>query len=258
LHWITAPNKTAVVMWVEGASVESGEDGEPPSAAAPALDLVMAEVKPLAASLLVVGPDGTVRCRDARASLLTGDARRELDNWHRHVGARAPLAADAVNRLGRPVVSFADLGEERDILMNDPILLAAYRRIGAIDDLRLMIRDAGRLVAMIAVWRPLHSMPWTAEARRRLESVQPLVEMAWLAAPRPGPELGLLPGADLTPRQREVAALLAGGATNPEVARALGISRNTAKTHARAVLTKLGAGSRRELLLALRGPAATP
>jgi DNA-binding NarL/FixJ family response regulator len=55
-----------------------------------------------------------------------------------------------------------------------------------------------------------------------------------------------------------VAALLAGGATNPEVARALGISHNTAKTHARAVLSKLGAGSRRDVPLALRSPAAAP
>jgi DNA-binding CsgD family transcriptional regulator len=245
-------------MWSEAASVESQEGGGPLSAAAPALDLVVAEVKPLAVSLLVIGPDGAVRCRDARAPGLVGDARRELDNWHRQLGDRAPLAATAVIGLDRPVVSFADVGEERGVLMNDPILLVAYRRIGAIDDIRLLVRDAGRLVAMIAVWRPLHSMPWTAEARRRLEALQPLVEMAWPAAPRPSPELGRLPGAGLTPRQREVAALLAGGATNPEVARALGISRNTAKTHARAVLSKLGAGSRRELLLTLRGPAATP
>jgi DNA-binding CsgD family transcriptional regulator len=42
------------------------------------------------------------------------------------------------------------------------------------------------------------------------------------------------------------------------VARALGISHNTAKTHVRAVLTKLGAGSKRDLLLALRSPSAVP
>jgi DNA-binding CsgD family transcriptional regulator len=144
--------------------------------------------------------------------------------------------------------------------MNDAMLLAAYRRIGAIDDTRMLIRDGDRLVAMIAIWRPLQSMPWTAAARRRLETLQPLIEMAWLAAPRssPPPPLRLLPGAGLTPRQHEVAALLAGGATNPEVARALGISHNTAKTHVRAVLTKVGAGSKRDLLLALRSPSAAP
>jgi DNA-binding CsgD family transcriptional regulator len=253
-------------MSVEATSVEVSDggyslwDGEQPlDAVAPALDLMVAELEPLAVSLLIVGPDGSVRCRDARASRLAGDARRELDNWHRQVGARAPLAAAAVVRLDRRVVSFADLGGAPGIVLNDAVLLAAYRRIGAIDDIRMLIRDGDRLVAMIAIWRPLNSTPWTAEARRRLATLQPLIEMAWPAVPRSSPPpLRLQPGTGLTPRQREVASLLAGGATNPEVARALGISHNTAKTHVRAVLTKLGADSKRDLLLALRSPSAVP
>jgi DNA-binding CsgD family transcriptional regulator len=247
-------------MSVGAVSGEFREDEHTLTAAAPALDLVVAELKPLAVSLLVIGADGAVRCRAARAAGLVGDACREVANWHRRVGARAPLTATAVAALGRPVVSFDDVGDARRVLIEDEVLLAAYRRIGAIDDTRMLIRDGGRLVAMIAVWRPLQSLPWTEEARRRLQTVQPLIEMAWLAAPslRPSAASVPMPDAGLTPRQLEVAALLAGGATNPEVARALGISHNTAKTHARAVLTKLGAGSRRDLMLSLRSPAPVP
>jgi len=51
----------------------------------------------------------------------------------------------------------------------------------------------------------------------------------------------------LTPREREVAQLLARGATNEEIARALWISRYTVKDHVKAVYAKLGVGSRAEL-----------
>jgi DNA-binding CsgD family transcriptional regulator len=52
---------------------------------------------------------------------------------------------------------------------------------------------------------------------------------------------------DLTPREREVAQLLARGASNEEIARALWISRHTVKDHAKAVYAKLGVASRAEL-----------
>lgn len=51
-------------------------------------------------------------------------------------------------------------------------------------------------------------------------------------------------GAGLTPREREVLALLAAGASNKVIARRLGMSFHTAKAHVAAVLHKLGAASR--------------
>jgi two-component system nitrate/nitrite response regulator NarL len=53
-----------------------------------------------------------------------------------------------------------------------------------------------------------------------------------------------LPAGGLTPREREVLALLADGASNKVIARRLGLSFHTAKAHVAAVLQKLGAGSR--------------
>jgi DNA-binding CsgD family transcriptional regulator len=52
--------------------------------------------------------------------------------------------------------------------------------------------------------------------------------------------------AELTPRQREVLSLIAGGKTNPEIAEALGISLDGAKFHVREILGKLEVDSREE------------
>ena len=53
-------------------------------------------------------------------------------------------------------------------------------------------------------------------------------------------------GAGLTPRQAEVLAVLATGATNPEIADELFISRRTVENHVAHVLRRLGADNRDE------------
>jgi DNA-binding CsgD family transcriptional regulator len=50
----------------------------------------------------------------------------------------------------------------------------------------------------------------------------------------------------LTDREIRVLNLLAEGLTNPEIARRLGISRNTVKFHVSSIIAKLGAASRTE------------
>ena len=52
---------------------------------------------------------------------------------------------------------------------------------------------------------------------------------------------------DLTARQQDVAALVARGLTNKQIAQRLGISRFTAETHVRNILDRLGAASRSEI-----------
>lgn len=59
-------------------------------------------------------------------------------------------------------------------------------------------------------------------------------------APATGPEVNI----DLTPRELEVLALLAEGASNKQIARRLGISIHTAKYHVASLLEKLDAVSR--------------
>jgi DNA-binding NarL/FixJ family response regulator len=55
--------------------------------------------------------------------------------------------------------------------------------------------------------------------------------------------------ADLTPREREVMALVAGGLSNEEIAERLVITHATAKTHVSRILLKVGARDRAQLVV---------
>jgi DNA-binding CsgD family transcriptional regulator len=58
----------------------------------------------------------------------------------------------------------------------------------------------------------------------------------------------LVDSIELSPREREVLALLVGGSRNQEIADSLGISENTVKFHVSNLLHKAGARSRAELV----------
>jgi DNA-binding NarL/FixJ family response regulator len=73
-------------------------------------------------------------------------------------------------------------------------------------------------------------------------------------APGPGPHSR----DDLTAREREVLDLLAGGASNRHIARALGISLKTVQNHVSRILDKLQATDRTQAALRARGLAMPP
>jgi DNA-binding CsgD family transcriptional regulator len=93
------------------------------------------------------------------------------------------------------------------------------------------------------------------EAREHAEAAARLLERwpGWRKAENEAllRRLGAGPEADgpeaLTPREREVAALLTGGLSNSELARRLYISPKTASVHVSNILTKMGMSSRAEI-----------
>jgi NarL family two-component system response regulator LiaR len=88
-----------------------------------------------------------------------------------------------------------------------------------------------------------------AEAIRAAHAGQatlaPEATQALIKAARAGRE-GPVPGHDLTPREREVLALLVEGKTNNEIAEGLTISPATAAAHVSNILSKLGVSNRSE------------
>jgi NarL family two-component system response regulator LiaR len=73
-------------------------------------------------------------------------------------------------------------------------------------------------------------------------TIAPAAAQALAEAVRPSRTLGY----DLTPREREVLALLVEGLTNKEIAARLTVSAGTAKLHVSNILSKLGVSNRTE------------
>ena len=74
---------------------------------------------------------------------------------------------------------------------------------------------------------------------------------ALLPIDEPSPPIVPLAGGDtLTPRQREIAVMLAAGKSNKEIARQLNVFEGTVKLHVKRILRKLGVRNRTEAVLA--------
>lgn len=94
------------------------------------------------------------------------------------------------------------------------------------------------LAEITAVHNSGHDVRLTTAADRTVATI----------TPRPGASL-----AGLTPRERQVAAVMAAGYTNRQIAVALEITLATVKDHVHSILTKTGVETRSQLIAAWYG-----
>jgi predicted ATPase/DNA-binding CsgD family transcriptional regulator len=102
-----------------------------------------------------------------------------------------------------------------------------------------LLADEESLVEALEIARRLGADPLTRRVAGRMRDLGLRVPQGPRVATRANP-------AGLTPRQLQVLALLAEGLTNAEIAERLVVSQRTAEHHVAAVLSKLGATTRRE------------
>jgi DNA-binding CsgD family transcriptional regulator/tetratricopeptide (TPR) repeat protein len=155
----------------------------------------------------------------------------ELAFWLWRAGALTEAPAEAAEPYARAIA-----GDARGAAAAWSALGFAYEAADALSD---SDDDAARLEAL-AVLDRFGAVRAAAHLRRRLRHAG----MRRIPrGPRPASRGG--PGG-LTPRQVEVLGLVAGGATNAEIATRLVISPKTVDHHVSSVLAKLGVTSRRE------------
>ncbi|ALJ22347.1 response regulator [Microbacterium sp. No. 7] len=169
----------------------------------------------------------------------TGDAREALRDLH-SLGADEGVDV-LLTDLMMPTLSGFDLIQQLTSLPHPPrvIVLSAY---GDTDRVRRALElDAAGYVMKSA--RPDSILEAIRAAAQGRQYVDPELAIQ-LAQTAVDPEVQAL-----TPREREVVALVARGRSNLDIARELFISERTARTHVSHILGKLGFESRVQLAL---------
>lgn len=153
-------------------------------------------------------------------------------------------AGDAPERLS------AELGAAR---RRWPAAMLAVLTDAAVAVSLAALRAGARLV--LPSEAGLHSVVAAIRLARASLAVMPVAALGVLEYPDPsrdGPAESPSLRADqlvrLTPRQRDVIAVLATGLSNKAIARRLGISESTVKVHIRAIMATTGVGNRTQLV----------
>ncbi|MFB4307410.1 AAA family ATPase [Actinomadura sp. GTD37] len=195
-------------------------------------------------------PDGAQRLLDHLSPLtrevlgIAAVLGRDLD-----AGRLADLSGHTIAELVAAVQEAVDAGLVRP---TDPLTFrddavreairetaegsAAARRPGGVQGLGLWLAARARL--LLAAGRP-------AEARTEAEAALTVIEASAAGGARRAEEP--VPRNALTPAERRVASLVAGGATNRQVAEELFLSPATVGTHVMHIFRKIGVNSRVEL-----------
>jgi DNA-binding CsgD family transcriptional regulator len=196
-------------------------------------------------------------------------ARLALANGDRKTAAVAVRVAEAESAHQPLPLRTAMANHCRGLVAGDPALILsaadyfrtasrAFHRAQALEDASALEAERGQLAearehaaAAVGAYAGLGAAWNVEQAGARLQRYGVRVaRAAFRARPASGWEA-------LTPTEVKVAYLVADGRSNPDVAAAMFLSRNTVQTHVSHILAKLGARSRAEIIReAVRHPAA--
>lgn len=183
-----------------------------------------------------------------RAEVPASDA--QLRFWHQRAEVTLHVEADVNGRLDRAALRKVLLEAERQSLHLEALwvrldlgsALAREDRTVAAEVLRAVGADAQRLGAITEQRVAEQQLRWLGVRTWRRE-----------AAAQGGGRL-----ATLSSREKEIALLVAGGASNPEIAATVFVSRKTVERHVSNILAKLGARNRAELAALFASASAAP
>jgi predicted ATPase/DNA-binding CsgD family transcriptional regulator len=235
------------LQWAENLACEQGEDTLSDARLAQAHER-LSETLSLARAL-----DHSLLTADAlwflgKIAHLQGDLARAAKAWKESV---AILWQEDVVWMGLweieelACVAVADAPERATRLLGAAAALHHQIRIWPNRATRRRV-DAAVAAARAALGEDAFAAAWAAgEALPQ----QDMIAEAMLVAPAPGNDpaassVGAASPHGLSPREQEVLRLMVEGASDPEIAERLFISRRTASNHVHAILGKLGVGSR--------------
>lgn len=186
--------------------------------------------------------------------------RRALnDAWSEYVlrySRTDPFAPARLAGSRAPLLTVDDLGG-REIFTRSEYGGEFLAELGYAHELRVYLRDPVGVTATLVLVRRHGDHAFSRDELTFLRRAQPAIELSYSCATASQLvfEHGdALSGRGLTPREIDVARLVAGGASNRDVAATLLLSESTVKTHLKRVYAKLEVHSRTQLALLL-GPA---
>jgi DNA-binding CsgD family transcriptional regulator len=135
--------------------------------------------------------------------------------------------------------SSAPLGSDRSASLRE-----LGERVGSVFGVDATVVDGGPVVLVASGRQP--ELESCGRDLAGLLQRLPVSSVASVESPFAGEDLELARLRDLTPRESEILALLAGGSGTRQIARRLVISEKTVKTHIQNILRKLDAASRLE------------
>jgi DNA-binding CsgD family transcriptional regulator len=172
-----------------------------------------------------------------------------ISRYRQHCHASDPFAPRRLAHSAVTVASVADL-VDTELFARSRYATDYLAGLGVATQTTVYLRASGRIVAGV----DLLGSEIASEQLGFLRATHAFLEQAYACAfglPTRSRDSEEVAVGTLTHREVEVARLVAGGASNAEVARALSISEGTVKTHLVRVFAKLGVRSRTQLAVLL-------